>query len=144
MPDETPSKKPTMIGKRAANKPNKKGAPERPFVSCRPTASALGELERAPGFGAAIFLALDHARVAGQESTALQHAAQVGLVGGERLEDAVAHRTGLAREPAARHRADDVVLTVAVRRDQRLLDQHSGHRAGETDTDRRAVYTRSA
>src|SRR5882762_6827304 len=41
----------------AAKQPNEKGAPERPFVACRPTASALGELERAPGFGAAIFLA---------------------------------------------------------------------------------------
>src|SRR5258708_37757667 len=46
----------------AAKQPNEKGAPKRPFLACRRAASALGELQRTPGFGAAILLALDHAR----------------------------------------------------------------------------------
>jgi hypothetical protein len=33
--------------------------------------SALRELEAAAGFGFAVFLALDHARIAGEEATAL-------------------------------------------------------------------------
>ena len=36
-----------------------------------------------------------------------------------------ANRAGLAREPAAGHLADHVVLAIAVGRDQRLLDQHA-------------------
>src|SRR5258708_24760071 len=72
--------------------PNKKGAPGAPFCSCvRSAASALGELERPAGLGAAVFLALDHARVAGEEAATLQDAAQIGLKLGERLGDRVAH-----------------------------------------------------
>src|SRR6478735_9032192 len=91
-PGKTTDNNPQMGDEFAAKQHDKKGALSAPFFVCRRDASALGELERTPGLGAAILLALDHARVAGQESAALQDAAQVGLEGGERLGDAVAHR----------------------------------------------------
>src|SRR5947209_6080184 len=76
--------------------------------------SALGELERTACLGLAVFLALDHAAVAGEEAAVLEHAAQLGLEIRERLGQAVAHRAGLAGQAAARHPADHVVLAVAV------------------------------
>src|ERR1700721_1122227 len=59
--------------------PNKKGAPCAPFADPGPVArdasaptsalaSALGELERPARLAAAVFLALDHARIAGEEA----------------------------------------------------------------------------
>src|SRR5262249_37865111 len=39
--------------------------------------------------------------------------------------------TGLARKPAAHHRADDVVLSVAAGCDQRLAQDHAQHRTRE-------------
>src|SRR5215468_8731668 len=102
-------------------------------------ALALGELERAAGLGLAVLLALDHARVAGEEATALEHRAQVRLVVHQRLGNAVAHRAGLAGQAAARDRAHDVVLAVAIGRRQRLLDQHAQHRASEIGLDRTLV-----
>src|ERR1700726_3781863 len=84
----------------------------------------LRELEASARFGLAVFLALDHARVAGDEAAALEHATQFRFVSDQRLGYAVAHRTGLAGQSAARHRADHVVLALAVGGDQRLLDQH--------------------
>src|SRR5215472_3330995 len=56
----------------------------------------LRELEAAAGFGLAVFLALDHAGVAGEEAAALEHAAQLRLVAHQRLGKTVAHRAGLA------------------------------------------------
>src|SRR5712692_1424442 len=102
--------------------------------------SALGELERAAGLGAPVFLALDHPRVAGEKAVALEHGPQVRLVIHQRLGDAVAHRSRLAGEPAARDRADDIVLALAIGRDQRLLDQHAQHRPGEEDLHRLLVH----
>ncbi len=43
--------------------------------------------------------------------------------------------TGLAGQTAAGDGADHVVLAVAGGRDQRLLDHHAQHRAGEVDFD---------
>src|SRR5882757_1450063 len=94
---------------------------------------ALGELEAAAGAGAAVLLALDDAAVARQEAALLHGAAQVRLVLGERLRDAVAHRAGLAREPAARHGGDHVELLAALRDVERLLDDHLLGRAREVD-----------
>src|SRR5216683_8027074 len=74
--------------------------------------SALGELERPPRLGLAVFLALDHAAVAGQEAAALEYAAQLRLEIRERLGEAVAHRAGLAGQSAARYPAYDVILAV--------------------------------
>src|SRR3954453_12189832 len=81
----------------------KKATPaRRGFVSCskpaansRRSRSALRELEAAAGFLLAVLLALDDARVARQEAFALQGRTQVGLVIGQRLGEAVAHRAGL-------------------------------------------------
>src|SRR5689334_20562030 len=89
---------------------------------------ALRELERPAGLGATVLLALDDARVAGQEATLLQDAAQLRFEVGERLRQAVAYRAGLARQAAAGHRADHVILAIAIGGDQRLLDQHAQHR----------------
>ena len=61
----------------------------------------------------------------------LQHAAQLRLVVGERLGDAVTHRAGLTRETAAGDRHVDVVLRGAVGRVQRLLQQHLQNGARE-------------
>src|SRR5882672_6813832 len=78
-------------------------------ASARPQTnrSALRELERAPRLGLAVFLALDHAAVAGEEAAVLEHAAQLGLEVGQRLGEAVAHRAGLAGQSTARYPAND-------------------------------------
>src|ERR1700686_5527281 len=83
---------------------------------------ALRELERLARLGTAVLLALDHARVAGEEAALLQDAAQVRFEIGQRLRDAVPHRPRLARQPASGDRADHVVLARAGGCDQRLLD----------------------
>src|SRR4051794_31388643 len=83
-------------------------------------ALALGELERTARFGPAVFLALDHARVAGEKAALLERPAQIGLEVHQRLGQAVPHRAGLARQSPARNGAGHVVLAVAVGRDQRL------------------------
>src|SRR3954469_22107220 len=102
----------------------KKGA-EAPFFECRDgCASALRELEAAAGFLLAVLLALDDARVAGEESFLLERRAKLGLEVGERLRDAVAHGARLAREAAACDRHDHVELAGAVRHMQRLLQDH--------------------
>src|ERR1700736_4089244 len=74
--------------------------------------------------GAAVFLALDDAAVARQEAALLHGAAQIRLVLGKRLGDAVAHRAGLARQTAARDGGDHVELLAALRDVERLLDDH--------------------
>src|SRR5258708_34146828 len=84
---------------------------------------ALRELDRPARLGAAVLLALDPARVAGQEAALLQDTAQLRLEIGQRLRQAVAHRAGLARQATAGDRANNVVLAVAIGRDQRLIDQ---------------------
>src|SRR5688572_9070496 len=93
---------------------NKKRA-RRP-ASCKicARASALGELEGATGLGAAVLFALHHAGVTGKEPAFLEDRAQFRLVMGKGLGNAVANRTGLARETAAGYRCNDVVLSVAV------------------------------
>src|SRR5262249_18294800 len=55
----------------------------------------LRELERTAGLGAAVLLALDHAGIAGEEATLLEHAAQFRLEIGKRLGKAVTDRAGL-------------------------------------------------
>src|SRR3954462_7400395 len=80
----------------------------------RRAASALGELERSPRFGPAVFLPLDHARVAGEKTALLERPAQVGLEVHQRFGQAVTHRARLARQSSARNGAGHVVLAVAV------------------------------
>src|SRR3954470_11275166 len=98
-------------------------------------ALALGELERSPRFGPAVFLALDHARVAGEKAALLERPAQIRLEAHQRLGQAVTYRAGLARQSSTGNGAGHVVLAVAVGRDQRLLDQHPQHRPREIDFD---------
>src|SRR5580692_1126059 len=99
------------------------------------TRLALRELERLARFRPAVLLALDGAGVAGEETTLLQYAAQLRLEIGQRLGQAMTHRTGLTGQAAAGDRADHIVLAVPSGRDQRLLDHHAQHRAGEIDFD---------
>src|SRR5664279_6047321 len=96
---------------------------------------ALRELERLARFGAAVLLALYHARVARQEAALFQDAAQIRLETGQRLGDAVANRARLAGQTAAGDGADHVILAGAGRCDQRLLDHHPQYRTGEIDFD---------
>src|SRR5665647_502521 len=68
----------------------------------------LRELERLARLGAAVLLALDHARVAREETALFQNAAQIRLEIGQRLGDTVTHRARLARQTAAGDGADPV------------------------------------
>src|SRR5258708_6674072 len=61
----------------------------------------LRELERPPRLGLAVFLALHHAAVAGEEAAALKDAAQLRLEIRQCLGEAMAHRAGLAGQSAA-------------------------------------------
>ena len=79
-------------------------------VNVRRYGLALRELEAAACLGAAVLLALDDARVAGQEAFALDGRAKRRLVAGQRGRDAVPDRAGLAGEAAALDRAIDVIL----------------------------------
>src|SRR5262249_20645695 len=98
-----------------------------------PDRSALRELEAAAGLGLAVLLALNAARVAGEEAAGLQSRTQARLIGDQRAADAVTHRTCLAGETAALHAHHDVELAVAIGRDQRLAEDHAQHRTGEVD-----------
>src|SRR3954463_11767569 len=113
----------------------RKGGPDRsepPFAS-RIRKLALRELEAAAGLGAAVLLALDDARVAGQEAFALDRGAQLRLVAGERGRDAVADRAGLAGEAAALDGRDHVILALAVGDVEHLVDDQAQGRPGEID-----------
>src|SRR5581483_1486191 len=92
---------------------------------------ALGELEAASRLAAAVLLALDRTRVAGQEPALLQHASKLRLEPRQRDRDAVTDGAGLARQTAAAHRADDVELALALGGDERLLQDHLEHGTGE-------------
>src|SRR5476649_2319756 len=94
---------------------------------------ALGELEAAASLGPAILLAFHRARVAGKEAARLQYRTQGGLVIDQGARNAVTHRAGLARKPAAIDGDDHVELAVAACRDQGLAQDHAQHRTGEID-----------
>src|SRR5258707_5673072 len=114
---------------------NEKGRPAgRPFdARILLPGSAFGELEAASGLRLAVFLALDDTAVARQVAARLEHRAQARLVIGQGLADAVPHSAGLAREAAAYHRADDVILTDPLGDDEGLVHHHAQHRPGEID-----------
>src|SRR5271165_833537 len=99
----------------------------------RSALSALRELEAAAGLALAVFLALDDAAVARQKALLLHQRPQRRLVIGQRLADAVPHRTGLTGQPAALDRAPNIELTEPVGSHERLVDQHAQHRPCEID-----------
>src|SRR3954463_9101200 len=72
----------------------------------------LAELRRLAGLVETGLLALDLAGIARQEAGPLQRDPEVGVHLDERAGDAVAHRTGLTRRPAAVHADAQVVLAV--------------------------------
>ena len=94
---------------------------------------ALRELEAAAGLGLAVLLALDDARVAGEEAGLLDGGAQRGLEAAQRLGDAVLDRTGLAGKAAADNRGFDVILAVTLGNAERLVDDQAKRRASEID-----------
>src|SRR6185369_16701532 len=83
---------------------------------------ALRELEAAACLGAAVLLALDDARVAGQEPGLLDRRAERRLVTGERLGDAMLHCAGLTGKAATDYCRNDVVLVTAIGDVERLID----------------------
>ena len=91
----------------------------------------LRELEALTGFGLTVLLPLDRTRVTGQEAVALQRGAQIRLVPGQRLADAVAQRAGLAGKTATGHGREDVILAIPLGHAERLVDDHLQHRTGE-------------
>src|ERR1700687_3278623 len=119
--------------------PNKKGRRGALFAVPDPSYSllilTLRELERFARLGAAVLLALDHARVTREKAALFQNAAQIRFEIGQRLRDAVTHGACLARQTATGHGADHVVLARPGRCDQRLLDHHPQHWTGEIDFD---------
>src|SRR5437660_4368621 len=84
-------------------------------VPVKARASALRELEASTGFLLAVFLALDDARVAGEEALALQRGPEIRLEVRQRLGKPVAHRAGLPGQAAAGDRDRKIVLAVALR-----------------------------
>src|SRR5450631_4218184 len=84
------------------------------FSRPRGGASALRELEAGAGFLVAVFLALDDARIAGQEPFLLQRRTQVRLIIGERLGEAMTNSARLPRKAAARDRHRQIVLGEAI------------------------------
>src|SRR3954464_1272245 len=96
---------------------------------------ALRELEASAGFLLAVLFPLDDTRVAGEEALALQRRPQIRLVIGERLGEAVTHRPRLAGEPAAGDRDGEIVLPMALRDCERLLQDHAQHGPGKIDLD---------
>src|SRR5206468_2123433 len=75
---------------------------------------ALAELEASARLGATVFLALDDARVAGQETLTLDRDAQCRLVAGQCGRDAVTDSARLAGQAAALHRRFDIILSLAI------------------------------
>src|SRR6185437_4540183 len=102
-------------------------------------ASALGELEAGARLAVAVFLALDHPRIAGQEALLLERRAKLGLVMGQRLGKAVAHRARLSREAAAAHRHRQVILRDAVHHHEGLAQDHAQDGSREILVERLAV-----
>ena len=94
--------------------------PEAPLeYACRGDL-ALRELEGASGLGAAVLLALDGARVAGQELAGAHRGAQFRLEIDEGAGDAVTDGAGLAGEARTANGALDVDLGLALGGFQRL------------------------
>src|SRR5205823_5224175 len=104
-----------------------------PFEQKYETRLTFRELEGTASLGPAILLALDGARVAGEEAAGLQRGAQSGLVIHQGAGNTVTHRTGLTRQAAAIDGDDDIELAIAVGGDQRLAQDHAQHRTGEID-----------
>src|SRR3954451_431857 len=105
--------------------PGSRSGPGRPLP--------LRELEAAAGLGLAVLLALDDARVAGEEAFTLHRGPQARLVTGQRGRDSVAHRAGLAGEAAALDGRDHVILAAALGDVEHLVDDQAQGRPGEID-----------
>src|SRR5262245_37698881 len=101
---------------------------------------ALRELEAASRLRLAVFLALDHAAIAREEAALLQHHPQRGFEMSESAADAVPHGAGLTGEPAARDRADHIILVQPVAYFEGLAEQHAQHGARKIGGDVSPVH----
>src|SRR5581483_8364503 len=95
------------------------------------SALALAELEALARARLTRLLALDDARVTGQEAGLLQRRPELGVHRAERARQAVADRAGLAREAAAAHVHGHVDLALLLEHVQRLVDDHLRRRTAE-------------
>ena len=103
-------------------------------------ASALGELEAAARLALAVFLALDHAAVAGEEARGLERRPQGRVVILKRAADAVLDRARLTRQAAALDGAHHVELILDAGHLEGLAQDHLQHGAREIFLDRLAVH----
>src|SRR5690606_26666917 len=103
------------------NTPEKSGV----FFAMRRESLALDPLRGAACLVAAVFLALDHAAVAGQEACLFQRGAQARLEVHQRAGNPMAYGARLAGQAAARDEADDVELTDAVGGFKSLVDDEA-------------------
>ena len=80
------------------------------------------------------------ARIARQEPVLAKHVFERRIHFDQRASDAVTHRTGLARKPAALRLDDHIVATAALRCFERLTHDLLELRAGKIFFDRLFVY----
>ena len=66
-----------------------------------------------------------------REAGLVEHTAEIRLVIGQRLRDAVTHSAGLPRKTTTSHRDHDVILPGAACQNERLLKDHAQHGTGE-------------
>src|SRR5438270_13230146 len=118
--------------------------PRTPSVpKSRPT-SALRVLRRLARFLEPVLAALLRARVARQEAFLLQVAAKRGVGFDQRARDSVPHSAGLAADPAAVDRRNNVVAIDGARQAQRFGHDHLERRPGEVIFERAAVQREAA
>src|SRR5205085_3770231 len=103
------------------------------------TTSALRVLRALAGLVEAVLLALDLARIAGDESRALQDRPELGIGEQERARDAVANRRRLRRDPATAHLDRRVILPARLGHVERLIDDHARGLAAEVIVQRPRV-----
>src|SRR3954452_20078427 len=96
-----------------------------------PSKSALAELRALTGLLQTGLAALLDPGVAGEEATALEVAAELGVDLGERAGDAVANRPGLAADAAAVDADEDVDVALVPGDHERLLDHRLVQRPRE-------------
>src|SRR5579864_818690 len=113
--------------------------PRTPSVpKSRPT-SALRVLGRLTRFLEPVLATLLHARIARQEAPLLEVAAKRRVCFDQRARDAVPDGAGLAADPAAVDRGDDVVPVDGVGQPQRLRHDHLQRRPREVVLERATV-----
>src|SRR4029079_5573156 len=102
--------------------------------------SALAVLRTLPGLVTAVLLALDLARVAGDEAGLLEHVSGDRVRDEQRPGDAMSNRRGLRGDAAAADVHRRVVLSAGVRDLERLIHDHARRLAAEVILERARVH----